>query len=359
MNNAMEPNISLIVPVLNEEMILPAFLESLKKQRDIAFEVIFCDGGSTDQTLNFLQSYQSELMFRVLSGEKGRARQMNRGVGHAKAPNLLFLHADSIFPESNALRKAADAFEFEIKKNNCEKVAAHFPLRFLRSNLQPSLAFYYYECKTLLNRPGCINGDQGILITRTFFLELGGFDESLGFLEDELLARLIFEQGRWLLLPGTIQTSARRFESEGLYERQVLNALIMNFSNIDWHAFFHQVVGIYREQKDTPRLDLRPFFHTIVVLLKKETFKKRFSLWYRTGAYVNNNAWQIAFFLDVRASFKKASKQRLPTTHNLMIFDNFLRPCINHPVGFAAAGILTWLWFHSYRIWLAVKTSEI
>ncbi|MBN2428845.1 MAG: TIGR04283 family arsenosugar biosynthesis glycosyltransferase [Deltaproteobacteria bacterium] len=357
MNRAMEPDISLIVPVLNEEMSLPAFLESIKKQRDIPFEVVFCDGGSTDQTINLLRSYKSELMLRVVSGEKGRGRQMNRGVRHARTPNLLFLHADSIFPESNALRKAADAFEFEIKKNNCEKIAGHFSLHFLRRNFQPSLAFYYYECKTCLNRPGCINGDQGILIRRSFFLELGGFDESLGFLEDELLARTIFEQGRWLLLPGLIQTSARRFEKEGLYERQVLNALIMNFSNIGWNAYFHKAAGIYQEQNDAPRLNLRPFFQTIVALLEKETFKKRCSLWYRTGAYVNNNAWQIAFFLDARAAFKKASRQRDLATPNLKFFETFLRPCINHPPGFAVAGFLTWLWFYSYRIWMWFKAS--
>jgi len=350
-----EPQISLIVPVLNEESCLSAFLESLTKQRDINFEVIFCDGGSNDGTLSLLSSVKPDFSLRIFRGEKGRGCQMNRGARNARGKNLLFLHVDSLFGEPDFLRKALQAFESCIGEGGSERIAGHFPLRFLRSDGSPSLGYYFYECKTYLNRPGSINGDQGMLMRRAFFQELGGFDESLGFLEDERMSRAISACGRWILLPGEILTSARRFETEGLYERQLLNALIMNFSALGWDVFFGEAVGIYRHQHDSGRLELLPFFNMIVTLLRRERWKKRLSLWYGTGAYVNENAWQLAFFQDVRHSFRKMPWPGAIPTPRLKFFDSHLKVWVHHPVGFAITAFLTWCWFHGYRALLGFE----
>jgi hypothetical protein len=69
-------------------------------------------------------------------------------------------------------------------------------------------------------------------------VKLGGFDETLELLEDNRFAEAVRKEGGWLLLPAEIVTSARRFETEGLAERQTLNALLMNFAAIGWDAFF-------------------------------------------------------------------------------------------------------------------------
>ena len=191
---------------------------------------------------------------------------------------------------------------------------------------------------------------------KAFFQELGGFDESLWFLEDERMAEAVFTRGRWVLLPGEILTSARRFEAEGLFERQVLNALIMNFSNIGWEVFFSEAGGIYRLQKDNGKLELLPFFNQVVKLLRRERWKKRLNLWFQTGAYVNKNCWQLAFFLDVRRSFRNHSCQRDIPTPRLESFDNHWKVFVNNPPGFSITVILTWFWFHGYRVWKAIKS---
>lgn len=88
---------------------------------------------------------------------------------------------------------------------------------------------------------------------------------SLPLLEDTRVAEKIRQAGAWILLPAEIRTSARRFEIEGLYERQLLSALLMNVAAIGWEAFFGAAPGIYRRQDRTQRLQLLPFLAKIVV----------------------------------------------------------------------------------------------
>src|ERR1700674_5517741 len=78
-------------------------------------------------------------------------------------------------------------------------------------------------------RRECTHGDQGFLLRRGFFNAVGPFEESLPMLAETRFAEAVRNRGEWLLLPAEIQTSARRFEIEGLRERQTLNAIITNF----------------------------------------------------------------------------------------------------------------------------------
>ena len=76
------------------------------------------------------------------------------------------------------------------------------------------------------------NGDQGFLMCRSYFKELGGFNTDLPFLEDQDLAERIRSDGRWVTLPGVLQTSARRFETEGFHRRYILMAIMMGWATI-------------------------------------------------------------------------------------------------------------------------------
>ena len=138
--------------------------------------------------------------------------------------------------------------------------AGHFGLRFRRSSSDHSLAYRYYESKARLNRAGCAHGDQGILIPAEFFRKSGGFDESCGLLAETRFADRLREQGAWLLLPREITTSARRFETEGMKERQTLNAVIMALAAADRYDIVRSLPDLYREQEKSAKLDLQPLF---------------------------------------------------------------------------------------------------
>ncbi|MEJ2699627.1 MAG: TIGR04283 family arsenosugar biosynthesis glycosyltransferase [Desulfuromonadales bacterium] len=347
---------SVIIPLLNEAENLPALFRTLAAQKDVRFEVIFSDGGSTDGTCTLLDSAIPTVPFpcRVVTGEKGRGRQFNSGVKVSRGANLLFLHADSIFPDSLAFRRGLDALVGRDSPTSDERVAGRFSLHFRQEGKQASAAYYFYEWKARLDRPECVHGDQGILISRPFWGEVGPCDESLPFLEDVALAGAVLKIGKWRLLPDEIHTSARRFEAEGLLERQLLNALIMNFFAIGWLGALREIPGIYSSQDRVGKLRLLPLFKKIGSLLRDLPARERFSLWYRTGCYVRANAWQLAFALDARRCFRQGLAPGEGRASALAAFDRFFDPVTDNPPGRLAGAAVVRLWFSLAKVWRAL-----
>jgi len=303
------PELSIIVPVLNEAEELPALFATLADQQGVSFEVILCEGGSSDGTQLHANQLAVTCPFQMhyLRTPRGRGCQMNAGAAVARSGILLFLHADSRFSESDALSAAVQTFQQQTQ--SADTVAARFCLRFRRQQTTPSLAYFFYESKARLNRADCIRGDQGFMLTRSFFRKLGGFDESLPFLEDIGLAFAVENRTAWTLLPATISTSARRFETEGLCERQVINAIIANAVHLGWDELFLALPGLYRCRAESGRLLLFPLLEVIRTLIAGHDPGWRRRFWLDTGRYVAGNIWQLFFWLDVRRTFREGQEQ--------------------------------------------------
>ncbi len=339
--------LSIVIPILNEVDQLPQLFGTLAEQAGIAFEVILIDGGSADGSLERAEELAGRASFpcRVGSGPRGRGRQLNEGVKLSTGKSLLFLHADSQFGDDMALAKALKCLEKSIEKVGHSRLAGHFSVRFRSESLTPSLGFYFLESKACLGRPGCIHGDQGYLLRRSFFDQIGPFDETLGFLEDNRLAQAVRQAGGWLLLPVILQTSSRRFAREGFRQRQALNALIMNLEAIGRIDLLKSLPGIYRQQKRTQELQLLPFFQELDMRLSRQSRAERFLFWYHTGHYLVDNAWQLAFWWDVRRDFRRGLEPGVGRSPLLNFFDCYLFRMIDHSVGYWFAGLLAWGWF--------------
>ncbi|MBC7961946.1 MAG: TIGR04283 family arsenosugar biosynthesis glycosyltransferase [Steroidobacteraceae bacterium] len=309
--NSTAPDITIIVPLLNEACELPELLSALAGQQGVALEVILCDGGSTDGSQQIAAMLAAECRFpvKLIRTERGRGKQMNAGAGVATADLLLFLHADSRFEESHALLKAGDYYR-STQASGTESFAARFGLHFRRSEPTPSLAYFYYEAKARLPRPDCIRGDQGFLLNRKAFREAGGFDETLPFLEDLRLVAATAPQLKWRLLPATVSSSARRFEQEGLLERQILNAIIVNNTLAGWSIFFETLPDLYRShcRSTGGKMLLFPILDGISRLLERASAEWRRSFWRSTGRHVAANAWQLFYWLDTRHAFRSGNK---------------------------------------------------
>jgi len=319
------PDISLIVPILNESVELPALFANLALQQGIRFEVILCDGGSCDSSQQLCRELGATAPFPVETIEtpRGRGLQMNAAAGKACSELFLFLHADSRFSRVDALQSALSAYR-NMSAVTGDPVAARFRLRFRRQDSRPSLAYYFYESKARLNRADCIRGDQGFLLPRTLFDSLGGFETTLPFLEDVYLAATAAEKASWRLLPAEISTAARRFEREGLYERQVVNAIITNAIAAEWQEFFSALPGLYHCNSVSGRLRLFPLLDGIRTLLAAKPAAWRRAFWRATGRHVAGNIWQLFFWLDVRASFKSGAGPDDVIPHNLHRFQRHL-----------------------------------
>jgi hypothetical protein len=351
------PGLSVIVPVLNEQETLPKLLQNLAAQAGVNFETILCDGGSHDDTQQVADGLAKVLPLRisVVAAPAGRARQLNAGVVASRAPLLLFLHADSHFPDRHALERAVRLLETGCRQAGTDRLAGRFRLVFRQSGNQAARAFAFHEAKARQNRPGCIHGDQGFMLFRTFFDTIGPFPAGPPMLAETRLADRILDEGEWLLFPDEIQTSVRRFETEGLRERQTLNALIMGAAAARWDRFFAELPQLYRQQARSGRLQLGPILASIDGLLAELPPTERRLLWRSIGGYVRDNAWQIPFFLDMRRCFHLDPAARQPLTPLTTGFERWLAPLLSGSAGAELAALLTRFWFR----WLLWRETTV
>jgi rSAM/selenodomain-associated transferase 2 len=341
------PELSIIVPVLNEAALLPLLFATLASQRGLCFELLLCDGGSGDGTPQRAVQLARQMPFTTdfVQAPRGRGGQMNAGAAVARADTLLFLHVDSAFAADDALSRALAALRVRQAATGCDEVAGRFALRFHRSNGKPSQAYFFYEAKARLARAECIRGDQGFMLSRPFFRSLNGFDEQMPFLEDLRFVDAVAARGEWLLFPAEVGTSARRFETEGLWERQVLNAIIVNCFVAGWSEFFATLSGLYRFDTETGRLSLYPILDGIRTLLAHRPWRWRRAFWHTTGRHVAANAWQIFFWLDTRSTFSRGMGPGEVEPRWLRLYERRLTGffCVFPAAMTAAAAV--WLWF--------------
>ena len=286
------PELSIVIPALNEAAHIGALLDDLSRQHDVCSELIVADGGSVDGTPALCRSRGAQ----VVEAPRGRGIQLNRGRARAQAPLLLFLHADSRLEHDGQLAEAVAAW----RQAADERVAGHFQLRFTTTGPRiPSLD--WYECLSALGRPQTVNGDQGLLIDAGWLDSLGGFHEILPFLEDQDLGhRHLAAGGSWLLLPGRLHTSARRFERDGVRQRSMQNALIMAmFSFRD-----PLVLGDSDRWYAPPGADsdgLHTWLDTLMAQLATRPLRARLRFMRQLGRYANRQGiWRLFYAVDLR-----------------------------------------------------------
>ncbi len=187
--------ISMILPVYNESKTIDAMLAQLDSLAG-AWEILFADGGSQDNTAEKIGS-----RYQVLRSPKGRANQMNHGAANASAEVLWFVHCDSRLP-SDAHDQISKAVG-QGKEWGCFRIGFDYHGPFMGCNT-------FFSNRRARN--GIAFGDQGIWVKKDVFLAIGGFPD-LPIMEDyEFSLRMKKADIPICQLPGRIITSGRRYE---------------------------------------------------------------------------------------------------------------------------------------------------
>lgn len=200
------PQISIIIPVLNEEdsiAYLLAHLKSNSSSTNIA-EIIIVDGGSNDTTVKIA----SKSNVKIIHSKKGRAVQMNTGAKNAKGELLYFLHVDTLPPNGfdNSIIKAyksgskAGCFQMKFDSNSA----------FLK----------FFAWFSRFNLKMCRGGDQSLFVSNNLFEQMSGFDESYVIYEDNEFTNRLYSLTAFTVLPLCVKTSARKYEQHGVFTLQ-------------------------------------------------------------------------------------------------------------------------------------------
>lgn len=193
---------SIIIPVVNEAEGIRDFLNHLQGLRQAGHELIVVDGGSTDDTRERAGPHVDQL----LDSSAGRARQMNAGAQVAKGEVLVFLHADTLLPDS-AMRDIKQALTAE------GRAWGYFSVQLSGQQAMLRLIEWMMNRRSWLT--GIATGDQVMFVRRTVFELSGGFDE-IPLMEDIAMSKKLKTYGQPACLSAKVCTSSRRWERYGV-----------------------------------------------------------------------------------------------------------------------------------------------
>jgi len=200
-------SVAVVIPVLNEAGSLLQHMRAFKALHN-DYHVVFCDGGSEDDTCALLQ--QNGLHY--CTSPRGRALQMNAGASACNNNILLFIHADTMISSSD-VKLVKKAMQDE------SVVGGRFDIRLSGK----ALAFRIIESMINLRSrtTGISTGDQCQFVRRSVFEAMGGFPEQ-PLMEDVELSKRLKQYGKIACLKQKVITSSRRWENHGIVKTVVL-----------------------------------------------------------------------------------------------------------------------------------------
>ena len=105
--------ISIITATYNSANTINDTIQSVLRQTNKDFEYLIIDGGSTDETIDIVKSYESEFSGRlkwVSEKDKGIYDAMNKGIKMSAGDIIGILNSDDFYTDENVLQTVADNF---------------------------------------------------------------------------------------------------------------------------------------------------------------------------------------------------------------------------------------------------------
>lgn len=199
--------ISVIIPTLNVATKIGPCLSALSEAltEGLITEVIFADGGSTDDTCDIAEDVGATFLPCPI----GRGTQMATAAREARGEWLLFIHADSVLDTG---------WTGHIRSWLKQKHAGYFYLKFDESSLPAKTVGTWANFRArVFTLP---YGDQGLLIRAKLYRDIGGHPE-IPLMEDVAIAKTLLRQLK--PIPVTITTSAEKYSKNGWFRQSIRN----------------------------------------------------------------------------------------------------------------------------------------
>lgn len=172
--------ISIITATFNSAKTLKDTIQSVLRQTNKDFEYLIIDGGSTDETIDIVKSYESEFSGRlkwVSEKDQGIYDAMNKGIKMASGDVVGILNSDDYFTSDDILQTVDNAFKSHeidaiygdihfIRDGNPQKCVRYYSSRmfrpfWLRFGFMPAHPSFYCK-REIFNKAGLYSLDYKI-----------------------------------------------------------------------------------------------------------------------------------------------------------------------------------------------------
>ena len=220
--------LTIVIPCKNEGITINQTLSLLNFQNGINGVKVIVSDSSDDETTYHLENRNRDYfnLDIIQGGLPSKAR--NKGAERATTPFILFMDADMMVLDTNLLQE-------------CMDIIMNERLDLLTTKVRTTNGKYNYVFRTFdliqgITRyitPFCLGGFM--LIRKSTFNTLNGFDEEAQVAEDYLLSKQI-KTNKFKVYRKTIFTLPRRFENKGLWYMTKL--MIQSFFNRNNKGYF-------------------------------------------------------------------------------------------------------------------------
>jgi len=170
--------VSLIVTILNEQKYILSLLNSFLSLSVKPDEIIIVDGGSTDQTVQLIKSWQKENKLKLVLLQKKGNRSVGRNLAISKAKNDWIAITDA----GCTLQKEWLAQLIWSSKGS-DVVAGYYVGRF-KTNFQQAVIPYALVMPDRVDKNIFLPATRSMMIKKSVWQKIGGFDENLSDNED-------------------------------------------------------------------------------------------------------------------------------------------------------------------------------
>jgi glycosyltransferase len=162
---------SIITAVYNNKNEIQGAIDSVAGQKNVKFEHIIMDGGSTDGTIDLIQANNNSYINFESSRDKGIYDALNKGIAKAKGDIVGILHSDDLFADDQVLKDVEALFEAGydgvygdldyVSKNDTSNIFRHW-----KALVPDSLQF----------EMGWMPPHPALFLKRSVYEEVGNFD---------------------------------------------------------------------------------------------------------------------------------------------------------------------------------------
>lgn len=206
-----KPEISVIVPSMNEEKYIAELFRGLRAQSFRDFETIVVDADSADGTRSIARRNSARV---VIERRRGIGRARNTGAGLARGSILVFLDADTR-PCRNLLKAYHSAFR---EAGIIAATGPLLPLEKVGMSLRIGYrleSVYLVRSSVAVGRPKIVGSN--FAVRKDAFERAGGFDTRYATYEDWDLSTRLGKVGRAKFVDAAVvYASARRLNEWGM-----------------------------------------------------------------------------------------------------------------------------------------------